>query len=233
MFRRLLVVLPWLALACAPRLPSTTPLGEGPLAKAEASAKAKAEKAREAKAQGGGEAAKAEAPAPEAPPPAPESPAAPPPPAAKAEAAKPEPAAGKPAAGKKPAVVVVYAGEYTGSDSSTYKMGGTERTEKDDKARTRVEGAGPEISVTFVDSGNGKDICTLKAQMNGKTGSFAAGQKCWGSDGPGMSGTLTRGSVTFEDKKLVVDADFDIQIGGEGDFKMSGQLHYRFEGVRK
>ena len=128
---------------------------------------------------------------------------------------------------------MVYAGEYIGSDTSTYKMDGMERAENDDKARTRVEGCGPEISVIFVDSGSGKDICSLKAKTVGKTATFSAGQKCWGSDGPGMSGTLTRGTATFEDKKLVVDADFDIQVGGGSEFAMSGSLHYRFEGTRK
>jgi len=218
----------WLAVACAPALPSTTPLGEGPLVKAEAALRAKQDKAKSAEAK---KPEAGEAPPPpvaEAPPPpkAPE----PPPPAPNAEGKKPEPA-GKTPAGKKPAVAVIYAGEYIGSDTSSYKMGGMDRDEKDDKARTRVEGSGPDISVIFIDSGSGKDICTLKAQMTGKTGSFAAGQKCWG-DGPGMSGTLTRGTASFDDKKLVVDADFDLEVG-QGDMKMSGKLKYHFEGTRK
>lgn len=226
-------LLPWLALGCAPQLPSTTPLGEGPQVKAESLLREEEDKALEAKAKKAPTAGASEAPPPEAPaPPPPETPAAPPPKTA-GESPKPEPAGSKAPAGKKPATPVVYAGEYVGSDTSTYKMEGMERDEKDDKARTRVEGAGPDISVTFIDSGSGKDICTLKAQMTGKTGSFAAGQKCWGSDGPGMTGTLTRGSASFDDKKLVIDADFDIQVGGEGDFKMSGTLHYHFEGTRK
>lgn len=232
MRRQLLWLVPWLALACAPALPSATPLGEGPQVQAELAQRAKEEKALAAKAKPGAGAPAPAAPAPEPVAPPPETPA-PPPPKATAEAPKPEAAGAKTPGGKKPAVVVVYAGEYVGSDTSTYKMAGMERDEKDDKARTRVEGAGPEISVSFIDSGTGKDICTLKAQMSGKTGSFAAGQKCWGSDGPGMTGTLTKGSASFEDKKLVIDADFDIQVGGEGDVKMSGKLHYHFEGTRK
>ncbi len=226
----LLWLLPWLALACAPQLPSTAPLGDGPQVKAESLLREEQDKALAAKAK---KAPAAEAPPPETPAePPPEAPAAPPPTAA-GETPKPEPAGGKAPPGKKPSAAVVYAGEYVGSDTSTYKMEGMARDEKDDKARTRVEGAGPDISVTFIDSGSGKDICTLKAQMTGKTGSFAAGQKCWGSDGPGMTGTLTRGSAKFEDKKLVIEADFDLQVGGEGDFKMSGTLHYHFEGTRK
>lgn len=227
-------LIPWLALACAPRLPSTTPLGEGPLARAESQSLAKQAAELEAKAKKESGSGAPDAPPPETPDaPSPETPAPPPPPKTAGETPPPEPAGAKAPAGKKPATAVVYAGEYVGSDTSTYKMEGMERDEKDDKARTRVEGAGPDISVTFIDSGSGKDICTLKAQMTGKTGSFAAGQKCWGSDGPGMTGTLTRGSASFEDKKLVIDADFDIQVGGEGDFKMSGKLHYHFEGTRK
>ena len=221
-------LVPCLALACAAQLPSATPLGEGPLAKAEALAAAKAETARDAKAKGAPK--PTGAPRPDAPPP----PAAPtpPPPSATAEAPKPGAPAPK-GPGAKPAVVVVYAGEYVGSDTSTYKMAGTERSEKDDKARTRVDGTGGEIAVSFIDSGTGKDICTLKAKTNGKTASFSAGQKCWGNDGPGMTGTLTQGTATFEDKKLTIDADFDIQVGGGSEFSMSGKLHYHFEGTRK
>lgn len=215
-------------LACAPVLPSETPLGEGPLAKKEAEARAKAEKARDASAKLSGRSSEsAETPPPVEPPPSVE-----PPPAstgASAEPPKPE-TPGKKEPGKKPALVVVYAGEYVGSDTSAYKMQGNERSEKDDKARTRIEGTAPEISVTFIDSGNGKDICTLKGKTNGKNVSFAAGQKCWG-DGPGMSGTLTQGSAKFEDKKVTIDMDFDLVIG-EGDMRMTGSLHYHFEGTR-
>ncbi|MBI3206512.1 MAG: hypothetical protein HYZ29_33555 [Myxococcales bacterium] len=220
-------LVPWLALACAAQLPSATPLGEGPLAKAEALAAAKALAAREAKAKGKpGPPVTPPPPAPVAPPPVA------PPPSATAEAPKPGAPAPK-SPGAKPTAVVVYAGEYVGSDTSVYKMAGTERSEKDDKARTRVDGSGAEIAVSFIDSGTGKDICTLKAKTNGKTASFTAGQKCWGNDGPGMTGTLTQGTATFEDKKLTIDADFDIEVGGGESFSMSGKLHYHFEGARK
>ncbi|MBK7586421.1 MAG: hypothetical protein IPI67_40310 [Myxococcales bacterium] len=219
---------PWLLFACAPALPSETPLGEGPLAKAEHAAREKSEQANLAKADS--RSAEVEPSAAAESPPDTETP--PPPPTAAPTAEAPPVAGEKPQPGKKPTLVVVYAGEYVGSDTSTYKFSGAERSEKDDKAKTRVSGAGPEISVTFIDSGNGSDICTLKAQMTGKTGSFAAGQKCWGTDGPG-TGTLTRGSAQFDDKKLIIDADFQLQMGGEGDANVSGQLHYRFEGTRK
>ena len=222
-------LVPWLALACAAPLPSARPLGEGPLFKAEALARAKREQVLAAEAKAAPKASVGgQAPKPSGPRPATE----PPPAATTAEAAKPGAPVPK-TPGAKPAAVVVYAGEYIGSDTSTYKMDGMERAENDDKARTRVEGGGPEISVIFVDSGTGKDICTLKAKSAGKTATVSAGQKCWGADGAGMSGTLTRGTATFEDKKLVVDADFEIQVGGGTEAAMSGSLHYRFEGTRK
>jgi hypothetical protein len=219
-----------LLVGCAPALPSETPLGEGPLAKKEAEARAKAETDAAAKQQPATVSTELAAteppPAIDAPPPPPG--AEPEPPPQPDAAGKKEPGNKEP--GKKPGAVVVYAGEYIGSDTSTYKMEGNERTEKDDKARTRVEGSGPEISVTFIDSNTGKDICTIKGKTNGKNVSFAAGQKCWG-DGPGMSGTLTSGSAKFEDKKLTIDMDFDL-VMGEGQFRMTGQLHYHFEGTR-
>ena len=48
-----------------------------------------------------------------------------------------------------------------------------------------------------------------------------------------MCGPLPRGTATCEDKKLVVDADFEFQVGGGTEAAMSGSLHYRFEGTRK
>lgn len=228
------LVIALLLASCATALPSATPLGEGPLVKAEAAARAREAKAAPKKTASAGS-ARAPAPA-DAPAPAPApSPAGPTPaPAPTAEAPKPDgKEAGKPAApapGKKP--VIDYAGEYVGFDESTYKIEGNEHSQKDDKARTRVElGKDGQLAITFVDSSTGKDICTLKATPNGKTATLAAGQKCW-EEGGAMSGTLTRGTATFDGKKLTIDADFDLLMGPP-DRRMSGQLHYRFEGSKK
>ncbi len=200
--------------------------------KKEAELREKEAKAQAASEKLAGKGAPAEAPGDASQPP----PVAPPPvssaspPTEPPKPADPTPS-GKPTPGKKPSVVVVYAGEYVGSDTSLYNMSGVERSEKDDKARTRVDGSGPDISVTFIDSGSGKDICTLKAKAQGKTATFTAGQKCWANE-PVMSGSLTKGTASFDDKKLSIDADFDLQVS-EGDTKMSGVLHYHFEGTRK
>jgi hypothetical protein len=216
--------------SCAPVLPSTTPLGEGPLAKAEAQAREKAE--RDAEASNRRDVASASEK------PSGHSPAATPPSAGKTPAPKPEtpkkpePPAAKPDADKKPAPAsnVVYAGEYVGSDVTETKIMGQESSQKDDKARTRVDVAkNGELDVTFIDSSNGQDICTLHAKPDGKKATFAPGQKCWAEGDAG--GTLTSGHCEFSDKKLIVEADFDI-VGPEGS-GMSGSIHYRFEGTRK
>lgn len=224
----------WLAalwvIACAAPLPSAEPLGEGPLAKAEAKERAKAE------AQGDAGAKIAAAEPKEKPKPPESKPDAAPPPTALASAAPPGDAGAQPAstdAGAAAAPAVELAGEYVGSDVSKYKLGGMDREEKDDKARTRVTApAAGEVAFTFLDSGTGKDICTLKATLSGKTATLSAGQKCWGTDDASMSGTLTKGTATFKDKSLVLDADFDLSVGSGG-FQMSGTLGYHFEGTKK
>lgn len=224
----------WLAalvlVACATPLPSAEPLGEGPLAKAEAKERARAE------AEGDAGSVVAQKPSGK-PKPAEPKPDAAPPPTAVASATAPTDAGTPPAAkdaGAAPAPATDLAGEYVGSDVSRYKLGGMERDEKDDKARTRVAVPAPgEVAFTFLDSGTGKEICTLKATLAGKTATLTAGQKCWGTDDASMSGTLTKGSATFKDKSLVLDADFDLAVGGGGGFAMTGTLGYHFEGTRK
>jgi hypothetical protein len=222
-----------LAFGCAPALPSAMPLGEGPLAKAETAAREKAEQDADAKKKHDvattASAKSAAAPAP----------SAPPAPTAKPAADKPEPpkpeTAEKADSGKAPAgAKIVYAGEYVGSDVTQTKMMGHEDSQKDDKARTRVDVASNgELDVTFIDSSNGKDICTLHAKPNGKKATFAPGQKCWGNDAGEGGGTLTKGFAEFQDKTLIVETDFDLEIPGPDDASLSGTIHYRFEGTRK
>jgi len=230
-----LLLLALVACSCGLALPSAEPLGTGPLARAEAVERANAEAQAEAKAKA------AEPDAGKVARPADHPDAGASEPVASAEGAEVSGAVASDGgasssaedAGKAPSAKIVYVGEYVGSDVSTFKVGGMDREEKDDKARTRVAVPGPgELAFTFIDSSNGKDICTLTASVSGKKATLTPGQKCWGGDGEAMSGTLTRGTATFDDKKLVIDSDFDLEVGS-GEFRMSGTLGYRFEGTRK
>jgi hypothetical protein len=218
-------------LACSTSLPSREPLGEGPLAKAEAVERAKAEAEAEARAASSsgstlpdaGKAPKAPK-TPSGPSPTPTAVAS----AEGAEAGADAGAAGADAAAPTPPVLDI-AGEYVGSDISTISVAGQNQEQKDDKARTRVEVPGPgEVNFTFVASNTGTDICTLKAKLVGKTATLTPGQSCWTDDGGGTDGTLTRGTATFTDKRLVIDADFDLSLSGG----MSGSLVYHFDGTK-
>jgi len=225
-----LSVIAAVGLACSTPLPSKEPLGEGPLAKAEAVERAKAE--AEAEARGSAQAsasasASAKAPQKKVPPPAPSAVAQ----STEADAGS-EAGTGATAAdaGASAAAAVDVAGEYVGSDVSTISVGGQDQEQKDDKARTRVEVPGPgEVSFTFVASNTGTDICTLKAKLVGKTATLTPGQDCWSDDGGGTTGTLTRGTASFSDKRLVIDADFDLSLPGG----VSGSLVYHFDGTKK
>lgn len=224
-----------LPIACASPLPSAEPLGEGPLARAEAKEREKAEAEAEARAKNGPEGSDAGTPSSE-PGATTESVAAAAPTVAPPESPS-EVDAGSAAAGtdagSSGAPLANYAGEYVGSDVSSYDMGGMKRDEKDDKARTRVDQpSSTRVSFTFIDSGTGKDICTLSASLAGKTATLTPGQKCWGSESESMSGTLTTGTAKFSDKRVVIDASFDLTVGSD-EFKMTGKLDYHFDGTKK
>ncbi len=215
-----------LAAACAANLPSTTPLGEGPMVGAEALALSNSI----------ADAGKAFALRPDAGRPAPagtSSSTAEAPPALDGGAASVASADSgtKPvksdAGGAAPTATITYAGEYLGSDDSNYDLDGNASSEHDDKARTRVEvRSSGELAFTFVSSSDGTDICTLTATAKGKDATFGAGQACWAT--PGGGGKLTKGSAHFEGKKLVIDADFDLTAG-----PMTGSLSYHFDGTRQ
>jgi hypothetical protein len=216
-----------LGVACATNLPTTTPLGEGPMVAAEA-------KLAKMSADGGKpEAATVASAEPEAPPEAPPPSEPEPPPIADASApvVVTTDAGGKPGKSDAGAAAsgITYAGEYIGSDDTKTKVAGAERNEHDDKAKTRVEvRPNGELAFTFVSSSDGTDICTLIATAKGKDATFAAGQPCWAGGGSNASGKLTKGSAKFDGKKLTIDMEFDLQIG-----PVSGTLVYRFVGNRK
>ncbi len=226
------------AQSCAGPLPSTAPLGLGPLAKAEAAEREKREAEREAALASGGSGSDASTP-------------------------KPPGASGKSASGtgssdagaatdagaktaaaeagadtpdKAPAGKVVFAGVYVGEDTSLFKLSGLpDRSEADSNAKTRVEDrADGNVNIIPVDSSNGKDICSLEAVVKDKAKKLfeiKRGQRCFEPEQGGMSGTIRKGSAKFDGDKLTFDVVLALEINTAGT-QLTGSLDYHFEGTR-
>ena len=215
-----------LAWACSPSLPSTEPLGRGPLADrgdAGTRAEPRVTAARDAAAPSAD--AQQGEPSPVAETPAEAEPAADAGPVAEQGAAD--------AAAPTTKAAPVVAGEYQGWDVTTYKMPNVpEVPQRDPNARIRVaRGSGDAIEVVIINSANGQDLCTLKGKLKGTTATFDKGQSCFAEEGM-MTATLRKGSAKFSGKRLVIDCELDVEVDtGQG--TISGEIVYHFEGDRK
>lgn len=220
--------------SCSGPLPSETPLGMGPLAHAEASARAKAFAERDT--DGGADAA------------TPSTPTAPPAPteptiasgsggASAFDAGTSEPAADAGPASAKGKTVVPYAGTYVGKDSSIYKLSGQpDASENDPNAKTKVEDRSDGgVTIIPIDSSNGKEICRLEATTKDparKLFEVKRGQRCFEPEQGSVSGTISSGRARFDGAKLVLDLDLGLEINSP-DGRVTGNLIYHFEGTRQ
>ncbi len=229
-----------IAQSCAGPLPSTAPLGLGPLAKAEAVEREKREAEREAALASGD--AGADAAGPKAPGAASgtASGAGGADPGAGSDAGAATAAAaaeaGTDTSDKAPAAKAVFAGVYVGEDTSLFKLSGLpDRSEADSNAKTRVEDrADGNVNIIPVDSSNGKDICTLEAVVKDKTKKLfeiKRGQSCFEPEQGGMSGTIRKGSAKFDGDKLTFDVVLALEINTPST-QLTGTLEYHFEGTR-
>jgi hypothetical protein len=126
------------------------------------------------------------------------------------------------------------AGVYAGSDETRYLLDGApERTEKDPKARTRVDFAG-HVSFTLVDSSNGNDICTLRGVEAPAAITIEPDQECFSQQAGATStkGVVKKGTATFAARTLTLELELDFELRAP-DQTMSGKVLYRFEGRRK
>jgi hypothetical protein len=150
--------------------------------------------------------------------------------------------AGEPGAAKAPSVATVkptaamFVGDYGGEDVSTYRFEGVpDRVEKDPNAKVTVKSNSDHaVDFVLVDSSNGKEICTLSGTLTDNGVTLTAGQKCFeenGDDGS-TSATLTKGTVSLDHGKLVMDTEFDFAMDVE-ERSLAGTLGYHFEGARK
>lgn len=231
MSRALLRCAPYalLVVACARELPSSAPLGLGPLAAkpGELDASTTFDVAPDASMDASVElAAAADAGTPAA---EPETPA---PPASAAATSEPVDAGSPSADAASEAPVVAVSGDYQGEDTAIVRVTGLpENVEKDPKARITVAETGKDaVSFTLVDSGAGTPICTLTAKRTGNSAVVAAGQSCFGS-GP-AAGRVERGTATFAQGRLVFDATVSLSVD-LGEQQLRGTLEYHFEGKKR
>jgi hypothetical protein len=127
------------------------------------------------------------------------------------------------------------AGVYDGSDETRYVLDGApERTEKDPNARTRVDFAEHAVSFTLVDSSNGNDICTLRGVEGPAAVTIEPEQECFSQQSVAMStkGVVKKGTATFAGSKLTLSLELDFELHAS-DQALSGKVHYRFEGQRQ
>jgi hypothetical protein len=222
---------------CGFPLPSTTPLGSGPLAEPETEDELVAVARAAAK------------PTPPAPPadagstepgdavPDQSASAQPAPQDAAAEVA--EPKDGEPnsheSSSSAPDQPVAFAGEYLGNDVTTIRIDGMpERSAPDPQARIEVvRQSDTKVKIIIIYTPTGDPFCTLEAQVKGNVATITAGQTCPDqSGGSPFSGTVTSGTAKLKGQRLTVDLEADIELE-TGDGHATGTLVYHFEGERQ
>ncbi len=216
-----------LAASCAPALPSTVPLGRGPLAAstveepgpprvdATPDHDAAPDSAKDAGVAEAGDAAPEVADA-----------------AADVDAAQAD-SGGE--AGAEAAAKAVFAGHYSGADVTTFHIGTMPaQPQKDPNAKLDVaDPGGGTLEFSLLDSGTGKLICKLDGTLSGNTAQLGSGQHCFDQQSQGaMTATLDTGTATFNGKQLVFDMHLDLEVNAGGQ-TVTGDLAYHFEGTRQ
>ena len=126
-----------------------------------------------------------------------------------------------------PDAVSVLAGHYEGWDITIKRVQGfPDLTEKDPNAKTDVEEQGKDrIAITLINSATGTPICTLDADVRGGTGTLRPGQPCFDEDDASTS--LVSGTAKFAGRQLLLDMRLDLRGG------YRGEIEYHFDGTRK
>ncbi len=134
--------------------------------------------------------------------------------------------------GSAEASVVDFEGEYRGSDISVIQMDGLpDRTERDPNARTRVEQpATDRIEITLINSANGDPLCTVEARVSGSRAEVHPDQSCF-DEGSTLTGSVSSGHAQLDGDRLTLDLDvaLELTIGTE---TRNGRIDYHFDGKR-
>ena len=125
------------------------------------------------------------------------------------------------------ALVVSFAGDFRGKDFNVIRpQGGPAQPPiEDPNSRITVsEERDKRLAFTLYGEG-GSVACTLYATPSGATAQFAAGQECIG-------GKLARGTARMDGDTLTLELVLDIELT-LGDQSVRATIEYRFEGRRK
>lgn len=220
-----------LAASCAPALPSTVPLGRGPLAASTVEAPepppVAATRRHDAGAESARDASAADADAGDSGDAAPEA----------TDAGSPEPDATEPdAAAEAASAKSAFAGHYSGEDVTTFNGGPVPAPpQKDPNAKMDVaDPGGGTLEFSLIDSQSGKLICKLDGTLSGNTAQLKSGQHCFDQQqGQGsMTATVDSGTATFNGSQLVFDMHLDLDVSAGGR-TAHGSIDYHFEGTRQ
>jgi len=126
-----------------------------------------------------------------------------------------------------------WIGRWQGNDTTRYLIDGMdERKFDDDQAVVRVQDQSPDaVALVLVDSSNGEDLCSLIAEVAGKSATIRPGQSCFSASDQGIEATVTQGSARLEGERLVLDATLDAALQGPVQTQR-GTIEYHFEGSR-
>ena len=146
--------------------------------------------------------------------------------------AAPTPSPGAPPSGA-PTAVLDFTGEYSGKDVSTFRIDGIgDQKEEDPKAKLSVKKSGDSLTIVVVASNTGDPLCTLKAEQKGDTATLAAGQECVEPQSPFARGKLTRGQAKLQGKQITLDMSFEVKLD-TGGRQLTGGIEYHFEGTKR
>jgi hypothetical protein len=126
-----------------------------------------------------------------------------------------------------------WLGVYQGHDVTRYVMAGQpDRNYDDSKAKIRVERSNADtLSFVFVDSSNGQDLCSLHGEVAGNEAKLPAGQRCFIDPDENMNVSSRPGLAKRNGDKLTLDVIIDTTFELE-DSQAEGRIEYEFEGTK-
>jgi hypothetical protein len=126
-----------------------------------------------------------------------------------------------------------FVGEYAGRDRSVFRLNGTEmRREDDPKALMSVKKSGSGLAFVIVASNTGDPLCTLTATQKGDTATLNTGQTCQEPRSPFAPGKVSSGQAKLQGKTLLLDITFEATLDLDGE-KHNVVIEYHFDGPRR
>jgi hypothetical protein len=126
-----------------------------------------------------------------------------------------------------------WVGIYQGRDVTRYLMEGQpDRNYDDSKAKIRVERVSEkQIHFIFVDSSNGQDLCTFSGDVNGTEARLPEGQKCFVDPDENMTVNSRPGQAKHVGNRLTLTVTIDTTYDFE-DGQAEGRIEYEFDGAK-